>query len=230
MSVNTKMIIHETQDIVAIATRNSTNRKTGRSVQIWLLDATMHPVESRRSGHDADNQCNGCPFASNNGCYVNANPLGAIWRAYQRGSYEYLQMGTREWYDFFSVPFVRFGAYGNPSHLPLEMVYDISRLATRITGYFHDWNSMPAGLAKSYGKFFMASCEPENVEYARNLGLRTFTISNERIGNDIECLADSKGLTCAECGLCDGNRRRNSLPSVWINPHGYQKKKAEAAL
>ena len=179
------MIIHETQDIVAIATRNSTNRKTGKSVQIWILDATMHPVESRRSGHDADNQCNGCPFSSNNGCYVNANPLGAIWRAYQRGSYEYLQMGTREWHYFFSVPFVRFGAYGNPSHLPVEMIDSISRLAKRITGYFHDWHEMPAPLAKAYGRYFMASCEPTNVEYAKNLGLRTFTISETPLVNDI---------------------------------------------
>jgi len=220
------MIIHETQDIVAIATRNSTNRKTGKSVQIWILDATMHPVESRRSGHDADNQCNGCPFSSNNGCYVNANPLGAIWRAYQRGSYEYLQMGTREWHDFFSVPFVRFGAYGNPSHLPVEMIDSIARLSKRITGYFHDWHEMPAPLAKAYGRYFMASCEPTNVEYAKNLGLRTFTISETPLINDIECLADAKGLSCAECGLCDGNNRRSSLPSVWINPHGYQLKKA----
>ena len=227
---NKMYIIHQTSDIIAIATRNSSNRKTGKSVQIWIMDARMHPSESRNTGADADNQCNGCEFASRNGCYVNDNPLGAIWRAYQRGSYEFLHMGTREWYDFFSVPYVRFGAYGNPSHLPLEMIYDISKLAKRITGYFHDWHQMPATLAKAYGRYFMASTNEKNVEYAKNLGLRTFTVSDSAIVNDIECLADAKGLTCSECGLCDGNNRRSNLPSVWINPHGYQVRKAKEAL
>lgn len=222
-------IIHETNDIVVIATRASKNIKTGRSIQIWIMDARMHPTESRK-GADADNQCNGCEFASKQGCYVNDNPLGAIWRAYQRGSYEYLHMGTREWHEFFSVPYVRFGAYGNPSHLPLEMVHSITSLATRITGYFHDWHQMPVDLAKSYGRYFMASTNAGNVEYAKNLGLRTFTVSEKPLVNDIECLADAKGLQCSECGLCDGNNRRSSLPSVWINPHGYQLKKAKEAI
>ena len=65
-------IIHETNDIVVIATINSKNRKTGKSVQIWIMDARMHPTESRK-GPDADNQCNGCEFASKQGCYVNDN-------------------------------------------------------------------------------------------------------------------------------------------------------------
>jgi len=222
-------IIHETSDIVVIATRASKNIKTGKSIQIWIMDARMHPTESRK-GADAHNQCNGCEFASKQGCYVNDNPLGAIWRAYKRGSYEYLHMGTREWHDFFSVPYVRFGAYGNPSHLPLEMIHSITSLARRITGYFHDWHQMPVDLAKSYGRYFMASTNTHNVEFAKNLGLRTFTVSEKPLVNDIECLADSKGLTCGECGLCDGNNRRSSLPSIWINPHGYQLKKAKEAI
>ena len=46
----------------------------------------------------------------------------------------------------------------------------------------------------------------------------------------MECLADAKGMTCVECGLCDGtNRRQGRLPHVWIKVHGYQTKKAAAA-
>ena len=105
------------------------------------------------------------------------------------------------------------------------------------TGYFHDWNIMPMQLAKSYGRFLMASCEPSNVAFAQNLGLRTFTVVSETPSDrslGIECLADSKGLQCAECGLCDGTarsaKRSKPLPSVWIKAHGYQVKKATLAL
>ena len=36
--------------------------------------------------------------------------------------------------------------------------------------------------------------------------------------NEIECLSDSKGLTCLDCGLCDGNKRTNK--SIVIAVHG----------
>lgn len=226
-------IIHETNEIVAIATAESNNAKTGSMLQIWIMSRNIHPVESRRTGHDATLQCQGCPYASNQGCYVSPLPLMALWRAYKKGSYSHLQMDSAEWDSFFRGASVRFGAYGNPSHLPLEMVENISNLSLSHTGYFHDWNIMPVDLAKSYGRFFMASCEPSNVAFAQNLGLRTFTVVSEvheskSLG--IECLADKSGMQCIDCGLCDGNsrsaKRSLPLPSVWIKAHGYQTEKA----
>ena len=226
-------LIHQTESVVVIATANSTNRKTGESVQLWILDATMHPVESRRTGHDAENQCTGCPLASGNGCYVNTNPLGAIWRKFQRGGYPPLLMGSPEWNKFFSVDFVRFGAYGTPSLIPLDMVKDIASKAKKITGYFHDWHLLPVETAKAYGQYFMASCEPDNYGKAQSLGLRTFTVVSDALPSaGIECLAESKGMTCKQCGLCDGNRRSASrskpLPHIFIKAHGYQLAKAKA--
>ena len=161
----------------------------------------------------------------------------ALYRTYKNGGYSHLQMGSPEWDSFFRGASVRFGAYGNPSHLPLEMIENIANLSVSHTGYFHDWNIMPVPLAKAYGKYFMASCEPSNVAFAQNLGLRTFTVvpeapSDNRFG--IECLADKSGLQCIDCGLCDGNSRSANrslpLPSVWIKAHGYQTEKAIANL
>lgn len=224
------MIIHQNENVIAIAVPASSNRKTGESVQIWILDARMHPAESRASGADASNQCEGCPFASGRGCYVNLNPVNSIWRAYQRGSYGQLAMGSPEWHKFFSGKFVRFGAYGNPSLLPLAMVENISNLARKTTGYFHDWHLMPPALAKAYGRYLMASVENNNVEYARNLGLRVYRVapSAPKESGFIECLAETRGITCAECGLCNGNFTNGKRPSIWIRPHGFQKRKAEA--
>jgi hypothetical protein len=230
-------ILHETETLVVIATPESNNIKTGPMIQLWIMSRLVHPVESRRTGHDATLQCQGCPMASNNGCYVSPLPLMAIWRAYQASVYKHLAQGSPEWGAFFDGASVRFGAYGNPSLIPLGMVADIVERSYSHTGYMHDWHIMPVELAKAYGRYFMASCEPSNIEYAHNLGLRTFTVVRARpirASVGIECLADKAGLQCVECGLCDGTARSVSrsvpLPSVWIRAHGYQEAKAVSNL
>lgn len=219
------MIIHETKSIVVIALDGSSNRKTGPGVQVWILDRTMHPSDSRRSGTDAKRQCRGCPLSSYRGCYVIDMPLISIWKKYQAGDYPKHGPGSQEFRDLFYGKYVRLGAYGNPSLIPLRTVKKIAGLARRITGYFHDWHLMPAPRARAYGQFLMASTHPHDVKRAWRLGLRTFTtgaMAGEQHG--IECLSDSHGITCSQCGLCDGNLRRRDLPNVWIRPHGYQSK------
>ena len=223
------MIIYENSRIVAIATSDSRNPKTGKGKQVFILDRTMHPSDSRKSGNDAKVQCKGCPLASYSGCYVIDMPLIAIYKKYMAGGYQALKLNSPEWNKFFSVPYVRLGAYGNPSCLPIGIVASISKLATRVTGYFHDWHLMTPDRARSYGRFLMASTHPATYRAAKAIGLRTFTTGKlASVGSyGIECLADSKGITCAECGLCDGTKRNNaSRPDVWIDPHGFQTKKA----
>jgi hypothetical protein len=222
---------------VAIATTGSTNTKTGNMIQIWILDRNLHPVESIQTGKDASLQCSGCPFASGKGCYVAPMPLMAIWNKFQRNEYPFLAFNSLEWNAFWAGKSVRFGAYGNPSLIPLAIVESIASFAFKHTGYFHNWKEMSAAEAKAYGRFFMASCEPWNVKKANALGLRTFTVFPEGAapeGAGIECLADSRGLTCTQCGLCDGTersaKRSKALPSVWIRVHGYKTKKATEAL
>lgn len=225
-------LLHSDSKIFVVATTGSKNAKTGDMIQLWILDATMHPSESRKSGHDALNQCAGCPLASNNGCYVIDNPLITIAKKHARNGYKPLAIGTPEFTRFFKGRAVRFGAYGNPSLIPLPMVEAIAGLARRWTGYFHDWHVMTPEKAQAYGRYFMASCETKSWQKAQALGLRTFTTCStpeDVKGSGIECLADSKNLQCAECGLCDGtNRRAGKLPSVWIKVHGRQTRKAAA--
>ena len=230
--MSTGFIIHEDWNIVAIATIGTANVKTGDMLQIWIMDRNLHPVESVHSRKDAKLQCKGCPFASGNGCYVSPLPLMAIWRKFQRGEYPTLEKGSISWDSLFSGKSVRFGAYGNPSMLPLAIVEDIAKRAKKHTGYFHDWHSMEIKQAQDYGRFFMASCEKSNVKQAQGIGLRTFMVVPELEEFDgIECLADSKGLTCSECGLCDGtersNQRAKALPSVFIKAHGFKVNKAK---
>ena len=216
-----KMIIHENKSTVVIATFGSNNRKTGNMVQVWILEKDKSPVESVKTGSDAETVCKGCPFASGNGCYVNVGQApNSVWKAYKRGSY-----GKADW-DAFNGKAVRFGAYGNPSLIPLSIIEKITRRAEKWTGYFHDWKDMSVWKRFAYGSYFMASTETEKSrQLAVENNLRFFHVSPDKPKDAIECLADTLGISCADCGLCDGNNKENAR-SIWINPHGSKKRKA----
>ena len=74
----------------------------------------------------------------------------------------------------------------------------------------------------------MASTETESsLALAQSLQMRVFHVSPVQPPNTVECLADSRGLTCAQCQLCQGWNK--PAKSVWINPHGSGAAKANAA-
>ncbi len=211
---------------VAIATLSTSNRKTGDMVQVWFLLRDVNPVQGVKEAIDATTVCEGCPFASGNGCYVNVGqaPL-SIWKAYKRGAYGYL--APKDYAEVFGGRKIRFGAYGNPSLLPLSIVKAIASVSAGWTGYFHDWKTNP--LASEYARFFMASTETESSrKQAEGLGFRYFHVSPIKPEGAMECLAEAKGLTCSQCKLCAG-LAKSRLPSVWINPHGSKSAKASAA-
>lgn len=213
------------QPFVAIATLSTSNRKTGDMVQIWFLLEQVNPVQAVKEGVDAITVCRECPFASGNGCYVNVGqaPL-AIWKAYHRGTYP--ELNPCDYARVFSGRKIRFGAYGNPSLLPVAMVKAIASVSAGWTGYFHDWRTNP--FAAQYAQYFMASTETENsFKMAQSLGFRSFHASPIKPDNAIECISDAKGLTCDKCKLCAG-LSKSRLPSVWINPHGSKVAKANA--
>lgn len=211
------------EPFVAIATMESENPKTGNMVQVWFLLENHHPVAAVNSGIDAQTVCQGCPFASGNGCYVNVgNSPTSVWRAYHRGSYP--DLFPAGYQGVFSGRKIRFGAYGNPTLLPLSMVKAIASVSSGWTGYFHDWKENP--LAHGYSAYFMASTETESShKLASALGFRTFHVSPEKPLGSLECLSDSKGLECAQCKLCAGLSKARQ-PSIWINPHGAKRKRA----
>lgn len=221
---------------VAVATLHTDNRKTGNMVQVWFLLENVSPVAAVSSGLDFSTVCRDCPFASGRGCYVNVGqaPL-SVWRAFHRGAYPVL--APADYGTVFSGRKIRFGAYGNPSLLPLSLVERLARVSSGWTGYFHDWRSNPR--AADYGRFFMASTETQSsFRQAISAGFRVFHVSPERPEGAIECLSDAAGMTCEKCRLCDGRFRsagqafrpspERALPSVWINPHGSKSGRAAA--
>jgi hypothetical protein len=229
MSKPTGYLLHEGEKnghpFAVIATLKTSNRKTGNMVQIWFILRDISPVEAVKQGLDAKTICSECPFAAGNGCYVNVGqaPLG-IWKAYRKGRYPVLN--PVDYAKVFSGRSVRFGAYGNPSLLPISMVKAIASVSTGWTGYFHDWRTNP--FAAEYAKYFMASTETQNsFAEASRLKLRVFHASPIQPENTLECLSETKGLECASCKLCAG-LSKSRLPSIWINPHGSKVARANA--
>jgi hypothetical protein len=211
---------------VAVLTLKTSNGKTGNMAQIWFLLTDINPVEAVKLGIDAETICRECPFAAGNGCYVNVGqaPLG-IWKAFKRGRYVDLTPAT--YAAVLSGRKIRFGAYGNPTLLPIAKVKAFAAVSEGWTGYFHDWRTNP--LASEYAKYFMASTETKSsLAQAKRLGFRSFHVSPVKPADAIECLSETKGIACADCRLCVG-LSKSRLPSVWINPHGSKQKRASAA-
>ena len=220
---------------VAIATgtgsRQTANRKTGNMIQVWFMLVDMDPVTAVSRGIDALSVCRGCPFASGKGCYVNVGqaPL-SIWRAFHRNAYRDLM--PADYGRVFNGRKVRFGAYGNPSLLPLAIVKAIAGESAGWTGYFHDWKTNP--YARSYSRYFMASTETQSAfELAQKRDLRVFHVSPVQPAGTVECLSDATNgrIQCESCKLaCNGRTGGTAgLRSVWINPHGSGASKAAAA-
>ena len=221
-------VLHEgklgNDKFTCVATLRSSNRKTGDMVQLWFILTDVHPVEAVQTGLDAKTICNDCRFAGGNGCYVNVGQgVASVWKAYKRGLYPALPV--KRYGEVFKDRKVRFGAYGNPSHLPLAKVKLIANLSDGWTGYFHDWQSMPRAKAEAYGRYFMASTETEESRCkAENKGLRYFHVSPTQPENTIECLNVTHGIDCLDCLMCNGNA--TGAKSIVIPPHGAGKAKA----
>jgi hypothetical protein len=215
--------------VVVVATMKSSNRKTGRMIQTWVLRADASPVASVRTGADAS-ICGACPHRGDKSsgrprtCYVNVGQApGSVWRAWRRGRYV---AGTLA--DAMAaapgVP-VRLGAYGDPAAVPAE-VWSAVRSAPRWTGYTHQWRNPAAAALRDV---VMASCDSvADAADAAAAGWRAFIVRPadaaaplpDFVGRAIEC-PSARGVECARCGLCAGaSPRTERAPHIWIAAHG----------
>ena len=216
-------VLHEDQHRVTIATGFSTpsdNRKTGDMIQIWILVKSVDPVTAIKSGLDRL-ICGNCVHRGHevNGrhgvdrtCYVNQGqaPL-QIWNSWKAGNYPTLQ-----YMDGFAGRRVRFGAYGDPVHIPLSLALAIAGVSSGHTGYTHQWRKPSLQAWKS---LLMASVDSvAELVIARSMGWSTFRVGSEASTGEQLCASDRDGTPCAICLLCAGNR--GGLESVHIPPHG----------
>lgn len=206
---------------VIIATgfrRPTSNTKTGPMIQTWILRRDVTPLTAVATGADRA-VCGNCPLRGHKGkdrsCYVVvAQAPNSVYKAFLRGNYPALPS-----YDLFNDRAVRFGAYGDPAHLPLPIIREIATRAKSFTGYTHKWaNSSLAG----YREFLMASVESlPGAKAAQSAGWRTFRVirhHSELAKQELVCVNATRGIQCADCGLCSGNQTK--AKSIAIPAHG----------
>lgn len=215
----------------------SANVKTGAMLQTWILRQDVNPVESVKTGLDSA-ICGNCPhrpvLAATNGqakCYVNIGqaPL-AVYKTYKAGKYPSIDLVDLG--HLVKGQKVRFGSYGDPYAVPVE-IWDAMRFnCAGYTGYTHQWHL--AG-AEAYKPFLMASVDNafENLAAIGN-GWRTFrvTIGQEDTTGAVLCPASKQAgnkTTCGACLLCGGADKK--AKSIFIPDHGpgWQKRALAAA-
>jgi hypothetical protein len=221
--------------IVAIATMKTSNRKTGDMVQTWILRADMSPTAASKAGADAS-ICGNCPQRWHLGgaCYVNIGQgPGAVWRAWQRGCYQDMAptkspLDGQWWADQPGLESVgagrrvRLGAYGDPAAVPTIVWRALVRYAAGHTGYTHQWRRPEAAALR---ELCMASVDSaEELHAAQSDGWRTFRVTDPAEifePGEIECAADARGISCADCLACDGATiGRPEQASIAITVHG----------
>ncbi len=218
-------ILHEDAHRVIIATGFSTpsdNRKTGDMVQIWILVRACDPVHAIREGLDRL-ICGNCRHRGDGtggerSCYVNVGqaPLG-IWRAWKAGSYLPLPSVS-----VFEGRKVRFGAYGDPTWIPLSLALAIAGVASGHTGYTHQWRKPSL---QGWRSILMASVDTTaELVIARSMGWSTFRVTPDLDHHSFEtlCASERNGTPCSVCLGCPG--ARNGIRSVFIPAHGTGRK------
>ena len=206
--------------IVVVATMSTNNAKTGDMVQTWILRSDIEPHKALQTGDDSS-VCGNCIHrpAKQGSCYVTVfqAPL-TVYRAYHRGAYSY---DTAEFKTRLATRKLRIGAYGDGAAAPATMWLEYTQVAMGHTGYTHQIDH--AGFDKRMLDVAMVSADTE--AQARKLqaqGIRYFRTIREGIDaplerREVECLSDSMGRSCADCLLCDGGTKGQS---VYINIHG----------
>jgi len=117
--------------------------------------------------------------------------------------------------------YIRFGTYGEPSLLPIDLVGDIvmSRRDDTVkwTGYTHQARKP---WAQAYKAYFMASAHSDK-DAASITGWRSFIcVDKGDTSTAVQCPASAelKLTTCAKCGLCSGIAGKGSK-NIKINDH-----------
>lgn len=199
---------------------SNVNPKTGDLVQLYILPQS-DPREAIDSGKDAA-VCGSCPHRPSTGgdCYVNvAWAPRNLWRTWFAGR---MPHGPPE---LFVGASLRFGAWGDPAAVPLDVWWPLLQGAAMHTGYTQRWELLDVRL---WGWLMASVVDAAAAERAQAAGWRTFRTvyggSEPPAENERECAASSDGISCIACGACNGTV--SERPSVWLPVHGFRAKAA----
>jgi len=226
-----KRITFRQGDVILVFTLGTTSNKkiaekNQKIVQTYSysrgqFEEAMKPKTTMRDFFAQDNKvCFDCPFSVSNGAKLSACYTHKMMQ--YSGFISQLRSIGKEFGSFEAIPplnwrhkeglvqmayerFVRFGSYGEPSLIPIEIVDAIAMVAKNWTGYTHQWARKP-----EYAHFFMASTHNIHQEKkAREMGFKSFVASPIAIPELVSCPASNEmgfKSNCAKCGLCSGTQ------------------------
>jgi hypothetical protein len=216
--------------VVVVLHRTSANTKTGPIHQISYYDPDLTDSAHHGAG------CVLCPMSQ--ACYANSGYIA--W--HNKDTFHRLDdiptIPARSWGRFLERNNgVRFGRYGDPATVPLDVTERIISLVSYHVGYTHFWRERPDLMP-----YLMASVETlEQLNQARGLGWRCYytarVVGKRLTDNDnvtalrrhlgasgvsgvVVCPHYISGQICATCKLCDGGQGI----SVIAPAHGSMRK------
>lgn len=212
------LVIHETEKIVVIVAglkTKSINTKTGGLLQVYILVKADTPINAHKIGLDSL-VCGECVHRGQNGknrsCYVEIGKApGTIWKSWKAG-----RIAT--WsgdLEIFRGRQLRWGAYGDPVNIPLDIMTRINAVLDSWTGYTHQADKYP-----DHADVLQVSCDTiDQAEQWQARGFNTFRVTvdpevllpGERI-----CPSYTHGANCADCMACRGKTGRSFV----IPAHG----------
>jgi hypothetical protein len=236
-----KKVIYRQGDTITIVTLNATSNKKiaeakEKIVQTYHFSREQYEVAQGKTSmreffsHDGK-VCFDCPFAVSNGaqlsaCYTHkmmqySGFLSSLRSIGKLLSFDEIPELSIDMYndivDMCWNRYVRFGTYGEPSLMPMDLLERICKYCKNWTGYTHQWSKKP-----EYAPYFMASTHTEDEERIANLiGYRSFVASPTPISKFISCPASAEmgfRSSCSKCGLCSGTKGKGAK-SVIILEH-----------
>jgi hypothetical protein len=221
-------IIFRNSDVITIITIGKTTNKKIADKKETIVQTSHFSREqfeiaqsktSMKEFFSADGKvCMDCPFAVSNGAKLSACYTHKMMQ--YSGFLSTLRSTAKVYPTFKSIPllneqiyadilsvsadkFVRFGTYGEPTLLPIDLVADICKIAKNWTGYTHQWRR-----DDSFAPYFMASVHSADEERIASLvGYRSFVVSETQIKEFISCPASAEQgfkSNCSKCNLCSG--------------------------
>lgn len=176
-------------------------------------------------GSDKAN-CMDCPFSRNageGGCYTHKYLQYSGFLSSLRSIKDTTELTDEKRQKIVEMckgKYVRFGTYGEPSLMPIDLVKDMVEVSKCHTGYTHQWRKP---WCQPYAEYFMASAHnDEEAKESFELGFRAFVVKKEGQEVDaVQCPASKEAgyvSTCSKCRLCSG-RRVKTNKHIKINEH-----------
>lgn len=212
--------------IIAVATWDSRNSKTGNMLQTYILREDIDPRDANKYGEDYS-ICGTCDLkgdptfdpdaklATGRKCYVviGQGPV-IVFKTYKRGGYpDYTNTADRRMVG--AGRMVRIGTYGDGAAAPDGVWDDVLFGAAGHTAYSHNGGNPE--------RYMVSADSLANAQQAWASKYRTFRIVKDRHeiikGQEIECPA-SRGVQCRDCGLCAGTSVQAKSIAIVVHGNG----------